>query len=321
MNDASATVGEILRGAPDNWHRWGPDDEVGALNFLGPEEAIRGVQAVRSGKTFTLQVPIGDPEGDPVWPGPRRPAQRINIRDKGDYLGGAVEPWPGGIEFADDIIIMPLQGSSQYDALGHAWHDDQLYNGYSASTTTGSMTKAGILPIAERGVVGRGILLDVARHRGKPWLSHGEPVSHLDLQEVAAAQGTEIEPRDILLLRTGWLEFFKAVGREEFYGDAYNEPGLVYSRDMVQWFHDMEIPCLATDTLANEVTDDPETGVKFLLHSALMRNLGVTFAEIISLEALAADCAADGQYTFLYTAAPLKVHGGTGAPVNPVVVK
>ena len=76
-----------------------------------------------------------------------------------------------------------------------------------------------------------------------------------------------------------------------------------------------------TDTIANEVTTDPQHGVVLPLHSALMRNLGVTFTEIAWLDDLAAACAADGRWTFLYTAAPLKVVGGTGAPVNPVAIR
>jgi kynurenine formamidase len=83
----------------------------------------------------------------------------------------------------------------------------------------------------------------------------------------------------------------------------------------------MEIPNLVTDTIANEVTIHPEHGVALPLHVALMANLGVTFTEIATLDDLAADCAEDGQYRFLYAAAPLKVVGGTGAPVNPIVVK
>lgn len=89
----------------------------------------------------------------------------------------------------------------------------------------------------------------------------------------------------------------------------------------MNWFNDMEIPNLVTDTIANEVTFDPVHGVALPLHCALMRNLGITLTEIAELDPLADDCAADRQYTFLYTAAPLKVVGGSGAPVNPVVIK
>jgi kynurenine formamidase len=313
-------VSELLADQPKNWGKWGAEDEVGSLNYLDAQEALRGAAEIRSGKTFTLQVPIGHPHGDPAFPGPRGPARRVNIMDRGHYLGGAGDEFPGGLEFADDMIVMYLQGSSQYDALGHVWYDDQLYNGYPAETTTGGLKKASVLPIAEKGIVGRGILIDIARHRGKKWLGKGETFTHEDLMAAAAAQGCEIHKRDILLVRTGWLGYFYATPKEEFYAD-FAEPGLTYSPELVRWFQEMEIPNLVTDTIANEVTTDPESGVVLPLHNALMRNLGITLAEIIALDALADDCAADGQYTFLYTAAPLKVAEATGAPVNPIVVK
>ena len=313
------TMIELLEGQPKNWGKWGPDDEVGSLNYLTPEQVLIGVREVKSGKTFTLQIQMGNPDGDPVWPG-RVGAKRFNVMDRGDYLGGNGVVFDGGMEYADDVMTIYLQGSSQYDALGHVWYGDELYNGYPAETTTGGLSKASVLPIAERGVVGRGILIDMARYRGKDVLDRGETFNHEDLMAAAKAQGTEIQKRDILLIRTGFIGSFYSTPDEVFYTD-FIEPGLTYSPELVKWFQDMEIPNLVTDTIANEVTTDPVSGVVLPLHSALMRNLGVTFTEIIALDALAADCAADKQYTFLYTAAPLKVVQGTGAPVNPIVIK
>jgi kynurenine formamidase len=110
-------------------------------------------------------------------------------------------------------------------------------------------------------------------------------------------------------------------GPAAFYGDTFNEPGLEYSPELVSWFQEREIVSLSTDTIANEVTFDPATKIVLPLHAALMRNLGVLFSEILWLEDLAADCAEDSQYSFLYAAAPINVVGGTGSPVNPVVVK
>ena len=142
-----------------------------------------------------------------------------------------------------------------------------------------------------------------------------------DLLACAQAQGTVIEKHDILLIRTGWLTVFYDQGPAVFYAEPFLEPGLTFSRELVEWFHDMEIPLLGTDTIANEVTVDPESGLILPLHSALMRNLGVIFNEILWLEDLAGACAADGQYKFFYTAAPLKVFRGTGAPVNPIAIR
>ena len=311
-------LGDLLKDSPSNWGKWGPDDEVGSLNYLGPEQVVSAARLVTSGKTFTLQRLIGDPKGDPVWPG-RTPAERTQIFDESTWDSADAPAYPGGLHYADDKINAYLQGSTQYDALGHVWYGGQIWNGYDARTTVGGLDRASVEPIAQRGIVGRAVLLDMARFRGKANLDPAETFTHEDLLACAKSQGVEINKRDILIIRTNFLKLFFELG-DAFYED-FCEPGLVYSRELVQWFQDMEIPNLVTDTIANEVTTDPHNGVALVLHSALMRNLGVTLTEIADLELLATDCAADGVYAFLYVAAPLKVALGSGSPVNPVVIK
>jgi kynurenine formamidase len=315
------TITELFgESPPSNWGKWGPDDEVGSLNYLTPDVVLRGVAAIRSGEQFTLQVTIGK-EGyaDPVWPN-RTSAKRTAVMDESYFLSGKTPEPCGGHHYADDRIDMFLQGSTQYDALGHLWYDGKIWNGYDATTTIGSLKKASVQPIGERGVVGRGILIDMARFRGKEWLDPAESFTHLDLLEAARAQGVVIEKRDILLIHTGWLARFYQIPADEFYRD-WNEPGLAYSRELVEWFQEMEIPNLVTDTLANEQSFDPVTGIEMRLHCALMRNLGIAMTEVCWLRDLAAACAKDGRWTFLYTAAPIKVAGASGAPVNPVVIR
>ena len=305
---------------PKNWGKWGADDEVGSLNYLDAAQVLRGTGAVRTGEVFTLQCPMGHPHGDPVFPG-REGVKREMVYDRSSFEPGGNGPsFPGGICYSDDKATMFLQGSTQYDALGHAWYDDTLWNGVSAEETYGGMSRNSIMPIAERGVAGRGVLIDMARHRGKRWLDKGETFTHRDLEEAAAAQGTSIEDRDVLCIRTGWLTYWYAVPNEEFY-EGLVEPGLTYSRELVEWFQRKEIPNLVTDTIANETTHEPETGVVLPLHAALLRNLGVSLTEITWLDDLADACAADGRWDFLYTAAPLKVWEACGSPVNPVVIR
>ena len=318
VKSKASTLNEVLKDAPKNWGRWGDDDEIGCLNYLTPEEVLRGVRHVRSGKVFTLGVPVGRAGGDPVWPG-RSGAMKLMTQDRGHYVAGKLKPLPGGLEYADDYITAFLQGSSQFDALGHTWYDNQLYNGFSAETTTGGMAKCGVDKIAQHGVVGRGVLVDIARYRGKDSLQSGETFGVDDLEAAAGKQGVSIEKHDNLLIRTGWLKGFYDNGA--FPSGKFNEPGLTYSLELAQWFQENEIASLSTDTIANEVTIDPENGILLTLHAALMRNLGLLFSEILWVEPLADDCAQDGQYSFLYAAAPMNIIGGTGAPVNPVVVK
>lgn len=318
-DEAPPSAAQLLRDSPSNWGRWGDADEVGALNFLGAREVLAATELIRTGAVFTLGMPIGVPGGEPVWPG-RRPAERYMLLDESDYLAGNGPDIPGGWHYADDSISMSLQGSTQCDALGHVWYDDKLWNGFTAATTFGGLDKASVLPIAERGIVGRAVLLDIARMRAKPSLDKGELIELGDLLDCARSQGVELRQRDILVLRTGFLEPYRPQDKSSFYQD-FNEPGLTYSPELVDWFHHMQIPCLATDTLGNEVTFDDKVGINMPLHCALMRNLGVVFIEICGLAALAAQCADDNRYDFFFAAAPLKVARATGGLVNPIVIK
>ena len=314
-----SAVSRLLAGSPRNWNRWGADDELGALNFLSQTEVLRGVSAIRQGKVFTCGEVINDPKGDPLWPG-RIPVKHETVIDKDSYVRGDLPSLPGGAEFTDDRIEMFLQGSTQYDALGHVWYDDMMWNGYPASSSNGGLRKASILPIAQRGVVGRGVLLDMAAYRNKEHLERGDLLGLSDILGCAAKQGVELRKHDILCLRLGFLQLLHVQGPDVFYKD-FVEPGLTYSPELVDWFHRMEIPCLCTDTISNETEFDPAVGVQIPLHCALMRNLGIAFNEICNFEALKRDCHEDGQWDFLYVAAPLKVTNATGAPVNVVAIK
>jgi kynurenine formamidase len=308
---------DLLAGHPRNWGRWGDLDEVGALNFLGTAEVLRGVAAVRSGRVFTLGSTLARPDGDPVWPG-RPTGKRYAVQDKSTYDEGHARS-EGGDEFADDVLFISLHGTTHTDALGHVWYDDALWNGYPARSTTGRLTSASVLPLAQRGIVGRGVLVDLARATGRAALARDERVELSDLLAAATAQGVEIEKHDILLLRTGWLGEYER-DREEFGRAPFAEPGLIHSRALVDWFHEREIPALGTDTLGNELTLHPGLGDVSALHAALMRNLGVVFTEALQLDELSAACAESDRWTFLYAAAPLKVVAGSAAPTNPVVI-
>ncbi|MGO8966716.1 MAG: hypothetical protein ACLQGN_24660 [Mycobacterium sp.] len=142
------TMDEVLREAPKNWGKWGEEDQVGALNYLTTEEVFRGVRHIKSGTVFTLQRLIGDPNGDPVWPG-RTPAEKTMILDESSWDGDGAPQFPGGLHYADDKISAFLQGSTQYDALGHVWYGGQLWNGYDARSTVGGLDGVALTEICD----------------------------------------------------------------------------------------------------------------------------------------------------------------------------
>ena len=310
---------DLLKDAPTNWGKWGPTTRSAALNYLGPEQVLAAVRLVSDGQGLHPAAAHRRPEGRPgvarphagrAHPGPRRV----------DWDGDDAPAFPGGLHYADDKINAFLQGSTQYDALGPRLvrrQDLERLRRPHHGRRPGQGQRRADRPARRRRARGP------ARHGPLP--RQGHPRQGRDVHPRGPAwtaprrRASRSRKRDILVIRTNFLQLFFEQG-DKFY-EGFNEPGLVYSPELVQWFQDMEIPNLVTDTIANEVTTDPNNGVALVLHNALMRNLGVTLTEIADLEKLAADCADDGRYAFLYVAAPLKVAQGSGTPVNPVVIK
>ncbi|WP_339800415.1 cyclase family protein [uncultured Marinobacter sp.] len=320
---AETSIERLQQDAPSNWGKWGDNDEVGALNYLGEAEAQQGASAIRSGKTFTLQIPMTSGTG-PVFPG-RVPTLHFMATDEGVYMAGKAEPLAGGVKYSDDVAFMYLQGTTHVDGLAHAWYGEQVYGGESSKSTVHGHSHADVGAIGEKGIVGRAVLLDVGRHMGSSDL-HRLPVDsciHLDdLQATAEAQGTTVNKRDILVIRTGSIaRFWDEEPDAEW--SAMNEPGLCYSKELLEWIDAMETPMIAMDNIAVERVVQEIDGETYIipLHGALMRDMGVVLSEIWWLDDLAADSAEDGQYDFMLVAAPLKMEQGTGSPVNPVAIK
>ncbi len=321
LAEADSPMAQLQQDAPSNWGKWGANDQVGAINYLDEGQVLRGAASIRSGRRFMLQVPMTHGDG-PVFPG-RTPTQHFMAGDESSYSSRKAEPMPGGMKGSDDVVFMFLQGTTHVDALAHAWYGDQVYGGVPADSTVHGHAHADVGVLGKRGIVGRGVLLDVGRHLGTGGRLPPDTCVHLaDLEATAQAQGVTMEKRDILILRTGSIARFYE-NEPDHAWDAMNEPGLCYSPELLNWLYEMEIPAITADNIAVERVMQEINGEVFAipLHGALMRDLGIVLTEIAWLEDLAEDSDADGQYTFLYIAAPLKMEGGTGSPVNPVAIK
>lgn len=317
-----ADIKKILEGLPSNWYRWGSEDELGTLNVLNASEVLRGIASVQTGKVFTLGLPIGSTEGDLVWPG-RTPTKHYMVADKSHFVAAKQPaiPGTGGVEYADDVVHMYLQGTTQVDALGHIWYDNTLYNGYDAMTTTAGLARNGVEHMAAHGMVGSAVLLDVARYLGLEALPKGYEITLAELLATAKEQAVEVQPHDFLILRTGYYLNYVRGGVSGYLQGELNEPGVTLSKELATWFYQMCFPVFATDTMGNEQTHSTKTGTKQPLHPYFITRLGMTLLEMAWLEDLALDCATDGQYRFLMVVSPLKFLGGAGSPVNPIVVK
>jgi kynurenine formamidase len=285
------------------WDRWGEDDERGALNHIGATRVRDAAALVRAGQVLNLAQPLS-----PRTPVPQHRArvQHFMGRDGGDYAVGARRP--GGFQFAEDTVVLPLHIGTHIDALCHAWYDDALYNGFPGSGTrsTSGATRCGIDKMGP--IVGRGVLLDIARSWSGP-LQDGVAIGPDDLEHAATLAGIDIGKGDVVLIRTGWAESQGCADVVSFDG----EPGL--NAEAALWLAEREIAVLGADNFAVEVIPFAQGSV-FPVHQRLIRDFGIPLLEGLLLRELAAT----GRHEFMFAASPLAVVGGTGSPISPMAI-
>jgi len=312
MPDLVRETGKRLR----NWGRWGADDQRGTLNYITPADIVRAASLIRRGDVFSLAIPF-DAKG-PQIDQPRRfnPIHRMMITGP-DCTTGAIR-FPGGVGFSDDMVIMPLQCATQWDALSHCFEDGRMYNGYDANEVSSRGAKRNGIDKIARGIVARGVLLDMPRVKNVRWLEAGYAIGAEDLDGALAHHHVTVGRGDALLVRTGHMTLCRERGSWGDYagGDA---PGLSFHT--ADWMHRRQIAAVATDTWGMEVRPNEFPDVFQPLHQVCIPNMGLTIGEIFFLDELADDCARDGVYEFFFVAPPLPITGAVGSPINPLAIK
>jgi kynurenine formamidase len=301
-----------------NWGKWGPDDELGTLNYITPAAIARASRLVTAGKVFPLGVPL-QREGPQSGTRARFNPIHTMFRDGGDRPRTPAEVEAAeGYGGSDDWIVMPLQCVTQWDSLAHIFHEGQMYNGYSADLVTSSGAAKNSIDKTSGKIGGRGVLLDVARHKGVRALEPGYAITVDDLEATARAENVQVEPGDLLLIRTGHMSRYLDKKDWRHY-DLDPFPGVsVYT---ARWMHARQIAAVACDNYAVEVRPSEIAGFRNPFHVVAIPNMGLTLGEIFFLEDLAADCAADGRWAFLLVAPPLPVTRAVGTPINPYALK
>ncbi|MGW3119502.1 cyclase family protein [Streptomyces sp. NPDC001107] len=302
-----------------NWGRWGQDDVLGTLNFLDEGKRREGAALIRRGVSFSLAQRFEANGPQNGWRRRTNPVHTM-LSSGLDAEFGPPE-FPHGLGGADDVVFMPLQASTQWDGLGHVFDHGMAYNGRRASAvvTSEGDQLTGIETVADR-IAGRGVLLDVGRAIGTDGeLPDGFAITAEHLEATIAAQGesSRVGRGDLLLVRTGQL----ARTRRDGWGDYAGGPAPGLSFTTADWLHTREIAGIATDTWGFEVRPNEFDRAFQPLHQVAIPHMGLFIGEIWDLDALAADCAADGIYDFFLTAAPIPVTGAVGAPVNPIAIK
>ncbi|GAA4700460.1 cyclase family protein [Pseudonocardia yuanmonensis] len=328
MLDRTDPEGAIAAAAKrcSNWGRWGADDVLGTLNLLDEAKRREGAALVRRGVSFPLAQRF---DADGPQKGWRRRTNPVHtMLDTGLDAERGTQGFPHGIGGADDVVFMPLQASTQWDGLGHIFDHGVAWNGRRAGdVVTSEGDRITGIETASGRIAGRGVLLDVGRVLGPSLGTDGElpdgfAITAEHLEETIAAHGVAVGRGDLLLVRTGRLaRARREIAEGKGWGDYAGGPAPGVSFTTADWLHGTEIAAIATDTWGFEVRPNEFDEAFQPLHQVAIPHIGLFLGEMWDLDALAADCAADGTYEFFLTADPLPVTGAVGAPVAPVAVK
>jgi kynurenine formamidase len=285
--------------------RWGAGDRRGALNHIAATQIQAAAGEVRLGQTVSLAAPVEDW----VTPGNPDPAQHQMKGPLGTEAGQ-------GLWFYMDRIAMNIHGNvdSHIDALCHVSFDGALYNGVPADVVTAAGAAELSIAVAAAGVVGRGLLLDVPRSRGVPWLEPGDHVTIDDLLSAEHDQRVRMGKGDIVLVRVGHRR-------------RRNERGAWDAARARAGLHPTVLPLLAQRQVAvlgsdgnNDTAPSAVDGVEFPVHVLAINALGMHLLDYLQFDELTEVCERTGKWSFLCVIAPLRLPTGTGSPVNPIAV-
>ncbi|MGO1050336.1 cyclase family protein [Crossiella sp. CA198] len=282
---------------PDNWGRWGPEDELGTLNLITDQVRVRAAAEVRIGRWASLALPITP---NPMISSPFAPST-VDVSPVQQMMQHT------GIGVAADLMLVTNHhaNSTHLDALAHWSTDDQVYPGRprAQTVTPGGVTHASTTAFAA-GIVTRGVLLDLA-HEGP--LASGHAVTGLDFERAEQRQGVEVGSGDALVVRLGWSST-----------PVPGTPTPGISLDAVRWMHRRGVALFAGDRGDAYPPLDPVGPSP--LHGVGLGRMAMPLIDAAALDDLAALCAQLNRHTFLLSIAPPRIHGLTGVPVNPIAV-
>jgi kynurenine formamidase len=290
--------------------------EVGRIGDLPPEQVVRAARLVREGRTYSLAATRYP--GMPLFPG-HPPFQVLNYRTpRGIRVTGA-QPWgpvnDAGLGYMAEYIMATSHSGAHIDALAHMTVGDDAH-WYGGGRADEHLTDFG--PVHGDAAkmppfFTRGVLLDAAGFRGVPALPKGSPVDAAECEAICRAQGVEVRPWDVVLIRTGYMAMWPDAARMAEHRTA--GPDI----SAAAWLLERGVVASGTDTETYEVQPAPDpgpTGNPQPVHTLLLIENGIHLMESLDLEALAADRV----YEFLFVALPLKIRGATGSMVDPVAI-
>jgi kynurenine formamidase len=303
--DLSASEFHQLFREVANWDRW-ERAEQGALNFLTADRVAAATRLVRRGVTVLLARPLNTRHGvDNPEPAHHEMTMLTDV-DIGS----------GSLRFAKDYVGVDYhnEGHSHIDALCHVAYDGMLYGGIPEAKVTSHGAAAGAIDLLRDGLIGRGVLLDVPGAPGVRWLEPGEHVFVDDLETAERQQGVRVEVGDILLVRTGHA---RRLAELEPWDASKAKAGLHPSA--AGFLAERDVAALGSDG-NNDTAPSTTEGVTFPIHVLAINAMGIHLLDYLRFEDLVRRCEESERWDFCFVAAPLRVEGGTGSPVNPIAI-
>jgi kynurenine formamidase len=289
-----------------NWGRWGAEDDRGTLNHLTPDRVLSAARLVRDGVSVSLSLPLNTKSAIHC----PKPAEH--------YMTELAPPdtTAHSLQFLKDYVGADYHndGHTHIDALCHIAYEGQLYNARPADAATEKGVSVNSIEVLKNGLIGRGVLLDIPRLRGVPWLEPGEHVFRGDLEAAEDRQALEVKPGDILLVRTGHTLRLAELG-------PWNTPEAKAGLHpmAMSFVADRSVAALGSDGNSDTAPSSTE-GVDFPIHVLAIAAMGVHLLDYLQLDDLGQACERSRRWEFLFAAAPLRVDGGTGSPLNPVAI-
>ena len=283
------------------WGRYGDQGSAGAINLITPQKRLEAVSLARNGRTVSLSRPWAV---EPRAENPRPAQQFLFVMDRPHDAGAAMDFY--GVSYHGTA-------TTHIDALCHVWDSEGMWDGKKPDETLSfNGANYGTVDAWSDGILTRGVLLDVPRHRGTDYVTLDAPVHGWELDEIAAAQGVDIQPGDAVMVYSG-REKYAADHGGNWAGETAR-PGLHAS--CLRFVRDSDISILGWDMMD---ASPNEYDLPWSVHGVIFA-YGVALLDNALLEPLADACAEEGRHEFMLTINPLNVVGGTGSPVNPIAV-
>ena len=280
-----------------NWGRWGKDDEKGTVNLITPAKRRQAAALVKEGISISLA---------------RNTDAQKGIDNSSPFIEKMSPPVDGQFNMDEYTVFFHGVAHTHFDALSHVFHDGRMYNGFPESDVKPDGTRALAVTAYSEGLFTRGVLVDIAWLHNVPYLDPSTVIYPADFDAWEKKTGVHIQSGDAVFVRTGRWAYRAAKGPWDIGSHAAGLSPLC-----ARWLKQRDVALLGSDS-SHDAAPSGIPGVSFPVHQLLIVAMGMPLFDQCDLEELAKAAASRNRWTFFFTAAPVRVTGGTGGPVNPI---